>query len=193
METADDAALWARSRAGDGAAFATLYDRHRDRVFRQAVRLLGDQHDAEDVLAAAFLELWRRRDEVRVVGGSVLPWLLVTASNVARNVTRGTRRYRALLARLPRTTEAADAADLAFADDVGALVDPALAAALRSLDRRDLHLVTLVALEGLPLAEAAELLHVSPAAAKSRLHRVRVRLREQLAGAPHLTVALEGR
>jgi len=191
MGSADDAGLWARSRTGDGGAFAALYDRHRDRVFRHAARLVGDRHDAEDVLAAAFLELWRRRDDVRLVGGSVLPWLLVTASNVARNLTRGTRRYRALLARLPREPDAADAADLAFADDLGAVVHPALATALRSLDHRDLHLVTLVALEGLPIAEAAELLHLSPAAAKSRLHRARLRLRDQLADAPHPTFALE--
>lgn len=192
MDASDDG-LWLRSRDGDGDAFAELYDRHRDRVFRHALRLVTNRHDAEDVLAAAFLELWRRRDDVRVVGGSVLPWLLVTASNVARNTARGTRRYRALLARLPRTTDAADAADLAFADDVAAVVDPALGAALRSLDRRDLHLVTLVALEGLPLAEAAELLHLTPAAAKSRLHRTRARLRDQLAPAPRPAVALEGR
>lgn len=111
MGATDDAGPWARSLDGDGAAFAELYDRHRDRVFRHAARLVTSQHDAEDVLAAAFLELWRRRGDVRLVGGSVLPWLLVTTSNVARNVGRGTRRYRTLLDRLPRETTTADAAD----------------------------------------------------------------------------------
>ena len=57
MGATDDAGPWARSLDGDGEAFAMLYDRHRDRVFRHATRLVADQHDAEDVLTAAFLEL----------------------------------------------------------------------------------------------------------------------------------------
>ena len=62
--------------------------------------------DAEDVAASAFLELFRRRDDVRVVNGSVLPWLLVTASNLARNSARARRRYQEFLARLPHTRRA---------------------------------------------------------------------------------------
>lgn len=78
-----------------------LFDRHRDRVFGHACRLVESRYDAEDVTASAFLELWRRRGDVRLVEGSVLPWLLVTTGNVARNSRRGTRRYRQFLSRLP--------------------------------------------------------------------------------------------
>ena len=60
---------------------------------RQAVRLLESWPDAEDVSASAFLELFRRRDDVRIVNGSVLPWLLVTTANLARNATRARRRW----------------------------------------------------------------------------------------------------
>jgi RNA polymerase sigma-70 factor (ECF subfamily) len=90
-----DEGLWRRSLDGDGEAFAFLFDRHRDRVFGHAFRLVQTRHDAEDVAASVFLELWRRRAEVRLVDGSVLPWLLVTTTNVGRNSARGTRRYRA--------------------------------------------------------------------------------------------------
>ena len=61
--------LWTRARADDGRAFASLFDQHRDRVFRHCLRLVENPHDAEEV----------------------------TARNVARNVRKGTRRYRALL------------------------------------------------------------------------------------------------
>lgn len=125
-----DSALWDRSLAGDGDAFGVLFDRHRDRVFRHACRLAQTRHDAEDVVAAAFLELWRRRAEVRLVDGSVLPWLLVTSTNLGRNVARGTRRYRQLLERLPRLLDQPDAAEVAF--DAHALgVDGRLRAGLR--------------------------------------------------------------
>lgn len=55
----DDADLWARSLRGDGRAFAGLFDRHRDRVFRSVLRLVVTTHEAEDVVATTFLELWR--------------------------------------------------------------------------------------------------------------------------------------
>jgi DNA-directed RNA polymerase specialized sigma24 family protein len=62
-------ALWRRSLEGDGEAFGALFDRHRDRVFGHACRLADTRQDAEDVVASAFLELWRRRAEVRLVDG----------------------------------------------------------------------------------------------------------------------------
>ena len=48
---------------------ACWYDRHRDRVSCHAYRLTGNHHDAEDILASAFLKLWRRRNAVRMVEG----------------------------------------------------------------------------------------------------------------------------
>jgi DNA-directed RNA polymerase specialized sigma24 family protein len=84
----NDEQLWARSLAGDETAFAALFDRHGNRVFGHAHRLVDDRHTAQDVTAATFLELWRCRDRVRLVNASAAPWLLVTATNVARNQTR---------------------------------------------------------------------------------------------------------
>jgi RNA polymerase sigma-70 factor (ECF subfamily) len=177
--TASDEALWRRSLDGDGEAFGALFDRHRDRVFRHACRLAHTRHDAEDVVASAFLELWRRRADVRLVERSVLPWLLVTATNVGRNTARGTRRYRKLLERLPRPTDQPDVAEVAsYSHAFG--VDARLRAGLRALNKTDAHLLVLVALEGYPAAAAAEQLELSLSAARARLHRVRTRLREQL-------------
>ena len=93
---------WAAVLESDGNAFAAVFDLHRDRVYHHALRMTTSVHDAEDVAAAAFFELWRRRRSVHLVNDSVLPWLLVTTTNLARNLTRGLRRYRALLATLPR-------------------------------------------------------------------------------------------
>jgi len=169
--TAIESELWQRSLDRDARAFAAIFDLHRDRVFRHTLRLVDSAHDAEDVTAAAFFELWRRSARVVPVEGSVLPWLLVTASRIARNVTRGTRRYRALLDALPRTPEPAAALD----DDRGALV------AIRSLRETDASLVTLVVIEGYPITEAAAVLGLSDGAARTRLHRAKRRLREQLA------------
>ena len=174
-----DEALWRRSLGGDGEAFGALFDRHRDRVFRHACRLVLTRQDAEDVVASAFLELWRRRADVRLVDRSVLPWLLVTATNFGRNTARGTRRYRRFLERLPRAADQPDVAEVALGTHALG-VDARLRAGLLALNKTDAQLFVLVALEGYPVAVAAEQLDLSLSAARARLHRVRTRLREQL-------------
>jgi RNA polymerase sigma factor (sigma-70 family) len=173
---ADETALWSRARSGDGRAFAALFDAHRDRAFRHALRLVASAHDAEDVVAAAFFELWRKRDAVPVVDGSVLPWLLVTTTNLARNSGRGIRRYRAAIDRLPRSTDLTDPAETA-AERIGReqLLD-----AVRSLGEPDAALVLLTALEGLTPSEAAEAVGLSPGTARVRLHRARKRLQARI-------------
>lgn len=172
----DEAQEWRRARTGDGEAFGRLFDRSQARVYRHASRLVDTRHDAEDVTAGAFLELWRRRDQVRLVDGSVVPWLLVTTTNLALNQRRGLNRYRGLLARLPRTEPTApDAGRLALARaDLD--VHPHLVAAIRQLPPADQQLVALVALEHYPLREAATVVGLSPEAARSRWQRVRRRL-----------------
>src|SRR6187402_2563291 len=96
-----DSVDWALAIAGEGEAFGRIFDRHQARVLRHSVRLVANRADADDVMALTFLEAWRNRARMRLVDGSVLPWLLVTATNVANNTNRGARRYRALLERLP--------------------------------------------------------------------------------------------
>ncbi|WP_120521764.1 RNA polymerase sigma factor [Arthrobacter celericrescens] len=169
--------LWARSLRGDGDAFGELYDKHRDRVFRHAYRLSGNRHDAEDIMATAFLELWRRRAKVRIVEGSVLPWLLVTVTNCARNSSRAARRYRRFLDSLPHGEEAVDPVFGTVQDQL----DGELALALQSLDATDLRLLSLVVFEDHTLTAAAAVLKLSPGAAKVRMHRARQRLRSVLA------------
>ncbi len=66
-EEADEQALWDEARAGAGEAFGQIFERHKNRVFRHALRLADSVSDAEDVVAIAFMELWRRRNDVRVV------------------------------------------------------------------------------------------------------------------------------
>src|SRR5688500_3305340 len=100
LDADDEAAVWERALSGEGAAYAALFRKHEDRVYRRALSVVGDVHGAEDIASVAFFELWRKRQSVRVVNGSVLPWLLVTTVNLARNQRRGSIRYRDLLASL---------------------------------------------------------------------------------------------
>lgn len=190
----EDSGLWSRSLKGDDEAFRVLYARHKDRAFRHAYRIAGDRHAAEDIMATAFLELWRLRSKVRLVEGSVLPWLLVTTTNVARNSGRAARRYRRLLDSLPRRDESSTATEdtYAFAQQV---LDHDLASALGTLSTEDLHLVSLVVFEDYSLSDAAAALKLTPGAAKTRMHRAKQRMKSALSGtriAPVTAAASEG-
>lgn len=179
--------LWEQFLAGDGDAFGRLFDLHRDRAYRHAWGLARNREDAEDVTATAFLELWRLRARVRVVDGSVLPWLLATTTNIGLNTARSRRRYQRFLERLPRNAEVADVA----AGTRGLGVTPALRDAMRSLKPKDAQLLALVALEGYAVSEAAICLDLSPEAARARLHRARRRLQERLGHDPAIRLLIE--
>lgn len=176
MDLLDEAAAWHEAKAGDGTAFARLFDLHGNRVYRHALRFTGDVHDAQDVAAAAFLELWRNRTKVRVVDGSVLPWLLVTASNLGLNQGRGLRRYRAFLGRLPRQEQLAASAEVEALQRADWDVSPSLLSGIRGLSPTDQQLLALVGLEDYSLRAAAQALGLTEQAARSRWQRIRRRL-----------------
>jgi RNA polymerase sigma factor (sigma-70 family) len=171
----DEPGIWAAALGHDGDAFAAIFDLHRDRVYRHALRITANVHDAEDVTAAAFFELWRRRKSVRIVDGSVAPWLLVTTTNVARNLARSLRRYQSLIASLPRSEDTRSAEDAALKRLEAERVAEQLRHALRQLTPSDAGLIALVMLEHYSPAQAAVVLGISDGAARTRLHRARTR------------------
>lgn len=176
----DEAATWAAARGGDSRAFGAIYDRHYDRVFRHVVGITEQRADADEVTASAFFELWRHRDRVRVVQGSVLPWVLVASGNLARNHGRKANRYRDVLRRLPRDPEWLDPASAVDDRTDAARRSAALARALDRLKPVDAQLVALTADDGLTIADAAAALGLTAGAARVRLHRARQRLQAEL-------------
>lgn len=178
MESAglDEGDTWSRARDGDPDAFTSLFDRHRDRVFGHALRLVRQPHDAEDVAAMVFLEAWRRRDAVRVVDGSIIAWLLVTANNTVHNLERSRRRHRDALARMPEPVPQADHADSVAQELDNSERDRLVRDAFATLSTADQNVITLCVLEELPLADAARALGVPIGTVKSRLSRAKRRL-----------------
>ena len=85
-----DADLVAAVVTGDVEAFAVLYDRYAQAVFRAAFRRSGDRQVAEEVLQDTYLALWNRAELFDPSAGSLLVWL----STIARN--RSVDRLRAL-------------------------------------------------------------------------------------------------
>lgn len=172
MARLSDEQIWRSVLGGDDSAFAAVWDRRFDRLVSHAVRLGSEHADAEELAALSLLEAWRRRHRVRFVDGSLLPWLLVTTSNLHRNSVRARSRYARVLARLPRPESAPDPASVLE----GRTIDDALQKALGRLSPDDVALLVLVALEGLAVKDAAQLVGVKESTGRMRLARMRNRL-----------------
>lgn len=183
-----DAALWLAACSGTERAFVAIFDRHRVQVFRAALRRTGKVGDAEEVVAIVFMEAWRLRAKVRIVDGSLIPWLLSVTSYVTLNHTRAQRRYARLLAELPPAPDQEDHAPRIDSILDGETRTKAIAQAVRSLSAGDRAVVELCLIDELPLADAASALDLPVGTVKSRLHRARQQLRTKLAD---LDVAME--
>lgn len=169
----DDRELLARHVGGDREAFAELVRRHRDRLWRVALRTLGDPEDAADALQDALLSAYRAASGYRGES-AVTTWLHRIVVNACLDLAR--RRN----ARPTRPLDV-DVADRAGADDHGAweLANDMLAA-LRGLPVEQAAALVLVDVEGFPVADAAAMLDVPVGTVKSRCARGRARLAESL-------------
>ncbi len=175
--TESDLDLLRRSASGERSAFEDFMERHQASVFRFIQTLTSERADAEDALQETFIAAWRSAATFRGTG-SARAWVLT----IGRNAVRRQHRRRA-----------GEPAEFLSLDDLGLhagwgseatpdelfsrLEDRAtLERALASLSNEDRQILILRDLEGFSGEEVAELLDLSLAAAKSRLHRARLRL-----------------
>ncbi|MBL9174230.1 MAG: sigma-70 family RNA polymerase sigma factor [Verrucomicrobiales bacterium] len=88
----EDAELFARLRDGDAAAFAQFYDRHAPLLYGVALKILGNEQDAEDVLQDAAVQIWERAPQYRLELGHPLSWSVALTRNKAIDRLRSVRR-----------------------------------------------------------------------------------------------------
>lgn len=172
-----DSELWERVAAHDGQAFGRLFDRHARRVYNHCFWRTADWSLAEDLTSVVFLEAWRRRREVRLLGDSLLPWLLGVANNAIHNAERSRRRYRRLLNKLPRVADlpAGQSEIAARLDDERAM--RSILNHLGDLRQEEKDVLALCDWSGLSIAEASTALGIPIGTVKSRLARARTQLR----------------
>ncbi len=81
MQESDDS-LIERAIAHDRAAFAALYDRYVDRVYRHVRYRLSDRTEVEDVTQEVFVRAWKAIPRYRRTGAPFLSWLTTIAHNL---------------------------------------------------------------------------------------------------------------
>ena len=176
----DLVASWQR---GDEAAFEDLIRRHEQRVFRLLVRMLGNREEAEDVAQETFLSLHRHgrrfRKEARFS-----TFVYRVAVNAALNRRRTLGRRRARVAKLAERQAAGDDVPSAPRDPesaaMGREASERVRQALDALAPRLRVPLVLYDIEGLGYAEVARVMDLAEGTVKSRIHRARRALREEL-------------
>ena len=168
---------------GDAAAFGELYDQYVDVVFRYVLFRIGDRSLAEDVTSETFLRAFRRINSVSYQGRDVGAWFVTIARNIVLDHVKSSR------FRLEVSTAEPDdgpAADVGPENQV--LANIAHAELLRCVeqlgdDQREC--IVLRFLQGLSVAETAEIMQRNAGAIKALQHRAVRRLAQLLRAEPN--------
>jgi RNA polymerase sigma-70 factor (ECF subfamily) len=187
----DEAALIAQLKAGDKTACAECIEVHSPLVYRLALRLMGNEAEAEDVLQETFLNAFRGIDSFEGRSG-LGTWLYRIAYNAAMMKLRKTDPYTISVEESLDTDgqfvvpkELFDWCCLPEKDFENDEVREELEAAIGELPESLRVVFVLRELEGLSTADTAKTLGISAGAVKVRLHRARLWLRERLS--PYFT------
>ena len=179
-EHRSDAELLTAHVAGDTDAFSELFERHRDRLWRVALRTTNDPEEAADGLQDALINAFRNADAFRGEA-AVTTWLHRIVVNACLDRLR--RRRARPTSPLPEEHPESGTNALADpADPIGALeLSLALESALATLGDDQRHAITLVDVQGYRVDEAAAILGVPSGTIKSRCARGRAKLAIELA------------
>jgi len=162
----------------DAAAFADLYERHYNRVYRYLLARIGDVEQAQDLTHQTFLAALRDIDGYRGPRRFVA-WLMTIAHHSAVDHFRRSRRR----ATVPLETAAHLADPSPSLDHVIAvrLHLEQVAQALRTLTPERAEALALRIFSELSVAEVAQVMGKSEAAVRMLVHRAVCDLRERLA------------
>jgi RNA polymerase sigma factor (sigma-70 family) len=167
----------ARIQRGDREGLRVLFRRHLPIVYGAAFVVTRSAPDAEEAAQDAFFLLWQKRSELKIVGDSMLPWLIVTARFEASNRRRAANRR--------ETVPLIEDHDIRVSDSPETIVLAAelqrrLTVAIEDLPPLDRDLIISCLVEGKSYADAAESAGVTHGAVRNRLSRARQQLRTQM-------------
>ncbi|WP_436793682.1 RNA polymerase sigma factor [Actinospongicola halichondriae] len=169
--------LVARAQEGDRAAFDELVRRTHADTYTLAYRLCGNEEDARDVVQDAYLRAFKGLKRFRG-DAQFTTWMYRITANCANTLMGKRQKHRH--DELPETVEDTDLArDPAAQADAMALRHD-LSEALDELSPKLRAVVLLRDVYELPHEDIAAELGISETAAKVRLHRARLQLKERL-------------
>jgi|SRR5271166_2044548 len=162
---------------GCAAALRILSHRYGRVIATVALRILGDNSDAEEVAADAVWQAWRQAGGFDRASGSAAAWLLSIARSRAIDRLRARNWPRPVLGRVMAPAEQgfAPTAQIGSAQRRGALK-----AAMAALDERERQLLDLAYYTDLSQAEIAQRIGIPLGAVKTRMRSAMMKLKSAL-------------
>jgi len=181
-----DADLVRRAIARDGDAFRTIIQRYNQRLYRMARGILKNDSEAEDAVQEAYIRAFTHLESFRG-DSSFSTWL----SRIVINEALGRLRAQRPSVDLDAFEEPRAVADIIPFPLAAKPDDPERTMAQRQLlqlveqatdNLPDVYRIVFTArvIEGMSVEETAEVLGLKPETVKTRLHRARRLVREQL-------------
>ena len=170
-----DTDLVQRLRVRDPDAFDHWVREESPAVHRLVSRLLGWQHDCDDVVQEVFVVAWQKIGKFR--GDSeIRTWLFGIAINQCR---RQRRRYRKQKIQMQQLQQ--EVVDTTANETTNQSPDiDQLRQAMNELSQRDRELIVVCGIQQVPIDQAARLLGARKNTVEVRLHRARQRLKQLL-------------
>lgn len=176
----DDTQLIAEALTGRSAAFGQLVQKYQDRLYNTVVHVVGSEEDARDVVQEAFVQAFVKLETFQHAS-AFYTWLYRIAFNVAVSLGRKKRPKISV----EQTREATGQ------EPVDGQADPSQQAeqtercrqvreALAALPEEYRSILILREIDGCCYETIAEILDVPIGTVRSRLHRARLELRDQL-------------
>jgi len=176
----DDAQLIDETLAGRSAAFGHLVRKYQDRLYNTVVHVVGNAEDARDIVQDAFVQAFIKLDTFR--GSSAFyTWLYRIAFNLA--ITHRRRRRPTLSVEQVRETSGTEPMDADDGPSDKMMREERCGQVRQAMDKlTQEHRVVLVLREvdGCCYETISEILELPVGTVRSRLHRARLQLRDQL-------------
>jgi RNA polymerase sigma-70 factor (ECF subfamily) len=181
----DDTKLVELAKDGEYKAFEELVQRYETKIYGHMLRLLGNREDAEDILQETFLNAFRALKGFRG-DSSFSTWIYrIATNNALMKLRKMKRKYTEFREELPPAELLKGASvDHSFESPPEALMEKemleALDKAVEKLPEKYRAVFLLRDVEEFSTQRTAEILDLTEAAVKSRLHRARIFLKESL-------------
>jgi RNA polymerase sigma-70 factor (ECF subfamily) len=165
------------SLAGDGQAFALLYDRHGRAAYSLAYRMLGERQAAEDLAQDAFIKVWRGASSDRTERGRVRTWILSIVHNRSIDQLRANAIRRRMQEKIEASAPRSQPSE-AFAESWRNSQRDQVREALNTLPAEQLKILELAYFSGYTHVEIVDLLGLPLGTVKGRMQLGLKKLRD---------------
>ena len=186
----DEARLAERAIAGDGNAFAELYERYERRAYNLCLRILGSEDEAADATQDAFVNVLRRLPKLEGRELAFGSYLFTSARHACYDLIE--RRRRAEPTEEPPEPTNSEPGDPADDPERNLLLEASqeeIRRANAELPERQREVLALRELEELSYDEIAEIMDMNRNSVAQLISRARINLRDALRGTALATVA----